>query len=222
MTPSSKNKTNFVVDTIGYLAFLVLLSTGIIMKFILLPGRDRVAGDPSSLMGYGRHDWGEIHFWASIVFVSAIVIHLLLHWKWLIVTCRNYVQIKTAAGVVVALVIPILLAGTPLFGTRGFEEESGHGKDSRSVWFQTLGDGNSQNRQITSNMHIRGRTTLDEIETGTGIRPQEIISALGLTIEVTKDQRIGRLCSENGLEMEEVRETIYRLSVNQPTSPTAN
>ena len=78
MTSRNKNKTNLIIEIIAYFAFLVLLSMGIIMKYILLPGRDRATGDPTSLMGYTRHDWGDIHFWASVVFVSAIVVHLLL------------------------------------------------------------------------------------------------------------------------------------------------
>ncbi|MBZ0256163.1 DUF4405 domain-containing protein, partial [bacterium] len=78
MNANKRTVNNIIIDSIGYISFWVLVSTGIMMKFILLPGRSRGANDPTSIMGWGRHDWGDVHFWASVIFVSAIVIHLIV------------------------------------------------------------------------------------------------------------------------------------------------
>ena len=107
----ARNKTNFFVDAIGYIAFLVLLITGIILKYILLPGSRREANAPNTLMGYARHVWGDIHFWASVVFVVVILIHLILHWKWLQHVFARYIHIKTTFGILAALLIQHPFAG---------------------------------------------------------------------------------------------------------------
>jgi len=44
--------------------------------------------DFASLLGLGRHDWGDIHFVLALVFIGLILLHLILHWTW-IKTCTK-------------------------------------------------------------------------------------------------------------------------------------
>ncbi|MCA9398174.1 MAG: DUF4405 domain-containing protein, partial [Candidatus Omnitrophica bacterium] len=34
-------------------------------------------------MGLTRHEWGDIHFYISIVFLILLLIHIILHWGWI-------------------------------------------------------------------------------------------------------------------------------------------
>ena len=59
------NRTNFIVDIVIAAAFLAILSPAL-------------TGLP-------------IHEWASLGFAAAIIVHLLLHWQWLVATTRRFV-----------------------------------------------------------------------------------------------------------------------------------
>ena len=76
-----KNKMllNIVID---FVMALVSIS-GFILE-IVIPSRHAVkfqGATPwsSQLLGFGRHDWGNIHLWAGIVLVILLAIHILLH-----------------------------------------------------------------------------------------------------------------------------------------------
>lgn len=63
-----------------YLSFCLLAGTGFLLEWRLPRGRSYRGLE---LWGLDRHDWGEIHLWVGLVFVTLIVIHLLMHLKWL-------------------------------------------------------------------------------------------------------------------------------------------
>jgi hypothetical protein len=84
---------NFMVDLIGFVDLLLLAATGAILKWVLPPGsggghgdgfrRGRDPGEIKELLGLGRHDWGDIHFVLSLLFLLVILVHLILHWTWI-------------------------------------------------------------------------------------------------------------------------------------------
>jgi hypothetical protein len=85
---------NFVVDLIGFVDLLLLATTGGILRWVLPPGsggghgdgfrRGRDPGEIKELLGLGRHDWGDIHFVLALLFVLVMLIHLYLHWRWIV------------------------------------------------------------------------------------------------------------------------------------------
>jgi hypothetical protein len=86
---------NFIVDLIGFVDLLLLATTGVILKWVLPPGsggqgrgfRGGRGGEHiKDLWGMGRHDWGDVHFVLSLLFLFLMLVHLILHWTW-IKTC---------------------------------------------------------------------------------------------------------------------------------------
>jgi hypothetical protein len=86
---------NFIVDLIGFVDLLLLAATGVILKWVLPPGSGghgrgfhggRGGEHIRDLWGMGRHDWGDIHFVLSLLFIVLMFVHLVLHWTW-IKTC---------------------------------------------------------------------------------------------------------------------------------------
>ena len=77
------------VDLMAYLSFLGLLATGLLLKFQLPHGRGTGAtgrgnyGFPPERRGWTRLEWGELHFWVSVLFLCAIGFHLFLHSTWI-------------------------------------------------------------------------------------------------------------------------------------------
>lgn len=88
-----------IVDVLSFVSFLFLVATGALLRYVLPPGSGGVAGGgpgwraasrPVDLVwGLTRHEWGGIHFWISVIFLVAIALHLLIHWKWIVVSFRG-------------------------------------------------------------------------------------------------------------------------------------
>ena len=83
---------NFIIDVLGFIFLVCLAVTGVIMKYVLLPGtggRGReISGGRGrehieTFISLSRHQWGDIHFWFSLGFVAIVLIHVILHYKWL-------------------------------------------------------------------------------------------------------------------------------------------
>jgi len=74
-----RNDWNFIIDAAALAAFLLLLSTGILIRYVLPPG----SGHSLALWGMDRHGWGAIHFWIAVAFLVLMAVHLVLHWSWI-------------------------------------------------------------------------------------------------------------------------------------------
>lgn len=85
---------NIIIDVVSLMTVMFMISTGLILKFILPPGSGRVEmllGSPGRrhqtidvLMGLPRHDWGVIHLYISLGFLLLLIVHLFLHWNWIV------------------------------------------------------------------------------------------------------------------------------------------
>ena len=76
-------KINYFVDMVALVSFLVTAITGLVIMIFLPPSEGR-GGVHNYLFGYGRHDWGAIHDLAGVVIIIAVLIHLVLHWNWIV------------------------------------------------------------------------------------------------------------------------------------------
>lgn len=76
---------NLIIDLASGFLFCALIATGYLLRFPLPPGTNKVL----SLWGLSRHQWGEVHFWISTVLVSVLVVHVILHWQWLVTVIRQ-------------------------------------------------------------------------------------------------------------------------------------
>jgi hypothetical protein len=83
---------NFIVDLAGFIDLLGLIFTGFVIKYVLPPGSGgrgqelhggQGTGHIKALWSMTRHEWGDIHFYLSVVFIALMLIHLALHWSWI-------------------------------------------------------------------------------------------------------------------------------------------
>lgn len=102
-----------LIDVVAFIAFLFLTSSGILLRYLLLPG----SGRWSEVWGMTRHQWGEVHFWIAIAFFAVLALHLLQHWRFILGLFRGHLkealQLRVALGLL-GLVAVILLAFAPL------------------------------------------------------------------------------------------------------------
>lgn len=114
-----KSEVNFVIDFFALVLFISLVSTGILMYWLLPPGSGKLA-----IWGMTRHTWGDIHFWVGAVFLILIALHFILHWKWIVCMVKEKI-IKKDGGkvrtwsVIIAAIILLALLAAPLMSPVG-------------------------------------------------------------------------------------------------------
>ena len=80
-----KPKLRFVVQALMFLGLMALAGIGLLMEFVLIPGREKIAkygGNVNlTFLGLNRNDWGEVHLYIALTFLLLLAVHLTLHWK---------------------------------------------------------------------------------------------------------------------------------------------
>lgn len=77
---------------LGWLLFLDGLGLAVsgFVRWFILPGSGR--GGPRSqeaVFIFTRHTWTDIHQWLAVAFVVLVVLHIYLHWSWVVVMTRH-------------------------------------------------------------------------------------------------------------------------------------
>lgn len=188
-----KTRLNFIIDAIAFAGFVSLTTTGVLMRYILPPG----SGRSTTIWGLDRHEWGDIHFWVSAVFLLILALHLVLHWRWIANVIRGRPRegsgYRATLGMV-GFIAVIALASAPLLAP---VEKSGLAKESHDL------PGASQHDET-----VRGSMTLQEIEDVTGVPASHLIKALGLPASTSADERLGPLKREYGFVIDDARRII--------------
>jgi hypothetical protein len=75
----SKKYAYFLLDGLAFALLCALGATGVLIRHTLPAG----SGSRLEVLGLTRHDWGGMHFWIAVAFLSAIGLHALLHRRWI-------------------------------------------------------------------------------------------------------------------------------------------
>jgi len=188
-----RTNLNFIIDIIAFFGFVVLTTTGVLMRYILPPG----SGHHSTIWSLDRHDWGGLHFWIAIVFFAILSLHLVLHWRWILTVFSGRPQEGSGyrAGLgLFALIVVVALAISPVLSP----VEKNSTREGTSYLSSHKYEGIS----------IRGSMTLMEVEQSTGVPASHIIKALKLPDTLSADEQLGPLKREYGFEINDVREIV--------------
>lgn len=143
-----KPTQNFIIDIASLVAMTLIAATGLLIRYTLPPGQ----GHGRTVLGLTRHEWGGIHFWIAVLLLALLVIHLVLHWKWIVTMIRGKVADtaprRVRIGVAVAAILLLLLLSPFLLPveTRGVagedhreQVESGPGVAEQSLASEKVG-----------------------------------------------------------------------------------
>lgn len=91
-----------------WLSFCALSGTGLLMALRLPPGSR--GGRGLQALGMNRHEWGDVHLWIAYTFIAAILLHLILHWRWLwqVAASRRNWPILIGVGLGLALFLTLI------------------------------------------------------------------------------------------------------------------
>ena len=74
-----------IIDTLAAACLLAIVTTGYVLRFPLPPARNHT----HELWGLSRYEWGAIHSWGSLGLLLVLIIHLVLHWDWIVSMIRH-------------------------------------------------------------------------------------------------------------------------------------
>jgi hypothetical protein len=111
----SKNTGSRVLNGLMFLGGCFLAGTGWLLDE-RLPRGHGAGGVRPTLLGMGRHDWGEWHAWVGYAMVALVVAHLALHWRWLVKIAAAQRPWRLAAGVAAGLMVTGFFVFIPVKG----------------------------------------------------------------------------------------------------------
>ena len=81
---SSQTRNNWLIDALVFSGALIASISGIYFLFLPVGGYQ---GGRNPLYGvtvlFERSRWDDLHMWSGIVMISAAVVHIVLHWRWI-------------------------------------------------------------------------------------------------------------------------------------------
>ena len=87
----NRGKLNYFVDVFMALAFLVVSITGMVL-FFNFPSGERTGR--LVLGGLSKHQWIDVHNWAGILIIALVLVHLILHCRWIVAMTKDIFKKK--------------------------------------------------------------------------------------------------------------------------------
>ncbi|HQR38099.1 MAG TPA: DUF4405 domain-containing protein [Blastocatellia bacterium] len=189
----NRTKINLAIDAVSFVAFLFLVTTGVLLHFLLPPG----SGHWTTVWTLDRHEWGEIHFWIALTLFASLGAHVALHWKWIVCVLKGRQAegsgTRLALGTL-GLTALIALAATPLLAPLD-QGDAGAGRGRAAEHDQE---------------RIPGSMTLGQVEARTGVSDDVLVRELGLPPDVSRERPLGQLAQQYGFTMTDVRRVVDR------------
>jgi len=88
---NTKATVNYVVDLIIAVGFVLATVSGLVLLFAG-PGGYQGGRNPRALqevLSMSRWTWKALHDWGAIAMAGGVLLHLMLHWKWIVCMTRN-------------------------------------------------------------------------------------------------------------------------------------
>ena len=97
----NRARINYYVDIIIGISFIAAALSGIILFFAGSGGYQggRNPRYAQEVLGVGRLLWKDIHDWSGIIMAGGVLLHLVLHWKWIVCMTRNVFRKPAAARI---------------------------------------------------------------------------------------------------------------------------
>ncbi|MGI9227157.1 MAG: DUF4405 domain-containing protein [Gammaproteobacteria bacterium] len=114
-------KSNLItlIDISAFIGFIFVVSTGVLMRYVLPPR----SGRSIEIFGMSRHEWGDIHFYITLIFLIILSVHLILHWKFIRNIFRGKIKNADTSRLflgIIALLAVLALAVAPLVAPKEF------------------------------------------------------------------------------------------------------
>ena len=221
MTVPEKAKFNFVVDALMFICMMAIAGLAFLMKFILIPGKERWAkyGESVelSLLGMDRHEWGTIHLTIGFLLLGLLALHIILHWKVILGLFQKLIDNQKARWITASafVVVSSLLLIAPL-AARPDIQEVGRGRSAQMGSTNAACGGcpeifaHDTGHRTNDRMEIKGFMTLAEVSEKHDIPIPCLKTHLGIPASVTDTENLGRLKKTYDFTMSDVAGVIAK------------
>ena len=83
----NKAQLNYIIDMVMIIFFVIIAITGLVSFFFLPEGVRQ--GGYQEFLGIIKKDWNNIHNYFGIALIIIMLIHLGLHWNWILCMTEN-------------------------------------------------------------------------------------------------------------------------------------
>jgi len=224
-----KGKINFIIDALMFILLSAISGLGFLMKYVLIPGKDRIAKFGRSVdlyfLGLDRHEWGGIHLILGFFMLGLLVLHIVLHWQSIQCLFRRLVHaVRWRLPVVFGFsVISLFLFIFPFFvhieirdlkdGSHGHHHISGFQnlespRGEMNHDFKTIPEMDTISSRLDASIQVHGRMTLTEVSEYYRIPVSTILSGLNIRRAVSPHIQMGHLRKQYGFRMSDVGHVI--------------
>jgi hypothetical protein len=90
---SPRTRNNWLIDTAVFLGALLSMLSGVYF-LIFTSGGFEGGRNPwyGIVVLFTRHTWEDVHTWGGLLMVTAVVLHLIMHWSWVKTMTRRLWQ----------------------------------------------------------------------------------------------------------------------------------
>lgn len=119
----NKPKLFFIIDVLMFLCLMAMAGLGLLIKYVLLPGKERWAKYGRNVelywLGWDRHDWGWLHFYLALIFLGLLTVHIILHWQQIVGLYSKFIPSATTRSRLgmIFLLLAVLLVYFPFLIT---------------------------------------------------------------------------------------------------------
>jgi len=211
-----KTDWQYLIDTLLFLCIVGIVFIGFLMGLVIPKGPTALES-AKYFLGLHRHQWGNIHFYLSIAFTILVVIHLVFSWSWIKGKSRQifkkgWQSILILTALASILVLALFWAFYPRIP--GAYEDHGVRAGAKAKQRNPSGEVLPVHEETiyledgTVAIVITGQTTLKQLAEATGIPLKDIIAELGLPVNISPDESLGRLRKHYPISIQGVRDTI--------------
>jgi hypothetical protein len=208
-----RSNLNRIVDTLAFMGFVLVASTGVLLRYLLPPGSGRLQGigtghqaaeKPITLLwGLTRHAWGEVHIWVAFGLMVVLAVHLGLHWRWVVGAVRGRPREGSGSRVALGVVgLAILLA----IGAAPFLSPTVRVPRAQRSGAAMVPQSALPMESKTARGH--GAMTLRELASITGVPVTTLVEQLGLPRHISPDERLARVRRLYGVTIEDIRRVV--------------
>ncbi len=236
MKPKQKSKLNFIIDVLMFIVMMAIGGIGLLIKFVLVPGSKiwEIYGENVDLFlwGWDRHQWGSVHLILGYILLGLLVLHIVFHWKQIIVMFKSLITNKSLRIVLTFLFVIVSILFFVFAFILDFEKVSlkrGEGRHrlehARPEKFESSSVSKEEdvsnisavkssheesNTHSKSSVQVNGSMTLKEVENDYNVPADSIKKFLGIPLRISDYENLGRLRKRYGFHMSDVERFIEK------------
>jgi len=217
-----KSDWQYLVDSLLFICIVGIAVIGFLMGLVI-PKGPAAPEKAKYFLGLHRHQWGNIHFYLSIAFLTLVIIHLIFSWKWIKGKALQLFNNPKVPGAYSGYGIRAgrkakEIANEKIIPKKERKQVEEGQKIKEKGNYEEIRPGEEEEKLVKgrrasdqTGILITGQMTLYDIERVSGIPARKIADKLGLPAHAPLNERLGWLRKQYSFTMQEVRDVVASL-----------